>query len=554
MSSSYAATFQVTAGTGQHVAVLGSDPDADPDTIGTEANPALQVATLDQDGSPVGAGNPLKIALPAAAVVNVPFVADVLLAWPVVSVEWDEVQAGVPDGSTVVVGQQGATVSLAVAGAPTGGSTTVTPATVAGALTPFTISHGDDAAAVQATLLSELSLTTSDIVVGLTGSTYKFTPVPGGAFQSTPLAAWTVVDAWTGGTAPATTPSLALGPAFGLYTVTAGVAALTTSLFDGSHAEAFLRVGDVVTNLTGGDDASPMHFFVADEPGTDLRLTPFAPVPNPDQIPYDGAASGSSVLAGATTAEEAIDTLGAAVDMANTAIEGFTAVVTITPTNPTGATWVYDLVGNAARKFCLAPPSTSGPITVVIASPEPSATPQAFEMLLPTYADGLTALEVANDAGTGLATVNWGAGGPPTDLATPQVVQIIGDGTADTYTANLISDPDLSPYALTTALLPTTATTTGANGWSDIPLRISATGEVSLLGKYAITGGETMTSGTSIGTTPVVPTDDTVVALALDAASWEPGYLVVRTSGEIDILSLDPATTAFYATNPWPST
>jgi hypothetical protein len=55
MTSPYSAAFRVLQGTGMFVAVIGSDPDADPSTIGTEANPAIQVAQMHQDGRPVNA-------------------------------------------------------------------------------------------------------------------------------------------------------------------------------------------------------------------------------------------------------------------------------------------------------------------------------------------------------------------------------------------------------------------------------------------------------------------------------------------------------------------
>lgn len=60
----YPATFRVLEGSGVSVAVIGSDPEADDSTIGTEANPAIQVAQLHQDGQPVSSSNRLKISVP----------------------------------------------------------------------------------------------------------------------------------------------------------------------------------------------------------------------------------------------------------------------------------------------------------------------------------------------------------------------------------------------------------------------------------------------------------------------------------------------------------
>lgn len=60
----YPATFRVLEGSGVSVAVIGSDPEADDSTIGTEANPAIQVAQLHQDGQPVSSTNRLRISVP----------------------------------------------------------------------------------------------------------------------------------------------------------------------------------------------------------------------------------------------------------------------------------------------------------------------------------------------------------------------------------------------------------------------------------------------------------------------------------------------------------
>lgn len=65
MTSDYTTTFRVLEGTGTHVAVVGSDPDADDSTIGTVDNPAIQVATLDVGGLPGGTtANPMPVYFP----------------------------------------------------------------------------------------------------------------------------------------------------------------------------------------------------------------------------------------------------------------------------------------------------------------------------------------------------------------------------------------------------------------------------------------------------------------------------------------------------------
>lgn len=247
------------------------------------------------------------------------------------------------------------------------------------------------------------------------------------------------------------------------------------------------------------------------------------------------------------------------------------SVPVLVPSPAGGPSWLWDLSTHPdADRVILGAPPTGGGIVVVLNPPKPSTTAQAFIVLTPVRSGSLFAVAIFKDnPESGAATIIPGATWPPADLTEPGAWLISCDGiTLDTWTAEIISNPDLSGFASASDLAALTTivagigafggTTVVGGGWSSMGLAVAGVIVApSEMGWFdGITPGDT-TSGTVIGTVPagLLPAADRTLQIIAtgDGGSATAFVTLDHTTGTLTLLAdIDPtASTIDFSSAHW---